>query len=58
MADRMAWGGAWQESGKVFTRENGDALHPATVTDRFHALARPPGCRRSGCMIFGMARRR
>jgi len=33
------WGPAWVDSGKVFTRENGSVLHPATVTDRFQALA-------------------
>jgi hypothetical protein len=27
------------DSGKVFTREDGSVLHPATVTDRFQALA-------------------
>jgi hypothetical protein len=29
---------AWEDSGKVFTRENGEPLHPATITDRFHEL--------------------
>ena len=33
------WGPAWVDSGKVFTRENGSVLHPATVTDRFQTLA-------------------
>jgi integrase len=37
--ERMRWGPAWVDSGKVFTRENGEALHPATITDLFHALA-------------------
>jgi integrase len=39
VAERLAWGPAWQDSGKVFTREDGTPLHPATVTERFHALA-------------------
>jgi integrase len=39
MADRLAWGSAWVETGKVFVRENGATLHPANVTDRFHAIA-------------------
>ncbi|WP_207938833.1 site-specific integrase [Actinomadura darangshiensis] len=36
---RAEWGQAWQESGKVFTRENGSALHPDHVTDAFARLA-------------------
>lgn len=39
LADRLAWGDAWVETGKVFTRENGAALHPAQVTDQFERLA-------------------
>ena len=31
-------GPAWTDTGLVFTREDGTALHPATVTDRFHDL--------------------
>ncbi|MEN3271225.1 MAG: hypothetical protein V7646_8119 [Pseudonocardia sp.] len=38
LEERMVWGSAWQDTGKVFTREDGSQLHPATVTDRFHAL--------------------
>ena len=39
IAYRLQWGSAWVDSGKVFTREDGSVLHPATVTDRFQALA-------------------
>ncbi len=39
IASRLQWGPAWVDSGKVFTREDGSVLHPATVTDRFQALA-------------------
>jgi integrase len=35
LAERMAWGSAWVDSGKVFTRENGERLHPAMISDRF-----------------------
>jgi hypothetical protein len=35
----MAWGPAWVDSGKMFSREDGSALHPATVTDRFQAIS-------------------
>jgi integrase len=36
-------GGAWVESGLVFTDTNGDELHPAAVTARFRALAAQAG---------------
>jgi integrase len=38
VAERLAWGSAWVDSGKVFTQENGAPPHPATITDRFHEL--------------------
>ena len=38
LTERLAWGPAWVDSGKVITRENGEPLHPATITDRFHEL--------------------
>ncbi|WP_433505461.1 site-specific integrase [Pseudonocardia halophobica] len=41
--ERKIWGEAYQESGRVFTRENGEALHPASVTARFHQLAEDVG---------------
>ena len=37
-ADRLAAGPGWTDTGLVFTREDGTALHPAAVTDRFHDL--------------------
>ncbi|GAA5132467.1 tyrosine-type recombinase/integrase [Pseudonocardia adelaidensis] len=43
MEDRLAWGPAWVETGKVFVRENGETLHPARVTDWFHAIAEAAG---------------
>ena len=39
MADRLAWGSGWVESGLVFTRENGEPLHPDALTDTFEKLA-------------------
>jgi integrase len=41
--ERAAWGEAYQENGRVFTKENGEALHPAPVTARFHHLAEEIG---------------
>lgn len=37
-SDRERWGSAWVETGRVFTRENGEPLHPANVTRRFIEL--------------------
>lgn len=38
LAERLSWGPAWVDSGKVFIRENGEPLHLAMVSDRFHNL--------------------
>ncbi|MEU5087278.1 site-specific integrase [Streptomyces sp. NPDC021356] len=35
---RTEWGSAWVETGRVFTKENGEMLHPADVTRRFIEL--------------------
>ncbi|GAA3372539.1 hypothetical protein GCM10020367_27860 [Streptomyces sannanensis] len=35
---REKWGTAWLETGRLFTRENGELLHPANVTRRFIEL--------------------
>ncbi|MGH3303818.1 MAG: site-specific integrase [Streptosporangiaceae bacterium] len=39
LAERLAWGDAWAESGKVFAREDGSALHPAVLTLLFERLS-------------------
>ena len=43
LEERLAWGAAWTDTGLVFTREDGIGLHPATVTDRFHAVRQSAG---------------
>jgi integrase len=43
LADRLEWASAWVDSGRVFVREDGSELHPASVTDRFHAIADAAG---------------
>jgi integrase len=43
VADQLEWGDAWVDSGKVFTRENGEPLHPAMATDQFERLAHAAG---------------
>ena len=35
LEERMAWGEAWIDTGLVFTRENGEGLHPQTVSQAF-----------------------
>ena len=36
--ERLAAGSMWSDTGLVFTRTDGTALHPASVTDLFHTL--------------------
>jgi integrase len=43
LEERLAWGPAWTDTGLVFTRENGQVLHPEHVTKRFARLARDAG---------------
>lgn len=38
LAERIAWGPAWTDSGRVFTREDGTALRPEWVSVRFATL--------------------
>ncbi len=37
-AEREKWGPAWQDTGRVFTNEDGSWLHPGKVTDMFERL--------------------
>lgn len=37
--ERLSWGSDWQDSGLVFTHEDGSAWHPEAVTDAFERLA-------------------
>ena len=39
LAERLAWDGAWTDSGRVFTREDGTPLRPGWVSVRFGTLA-------------------
>ena len=43
LEERMAWGSAWQDSGYVFTTEDGRVLHPQRVTLIFKRLAQNGG---------------
>ena len=40
---RMEWGESWVDSGRVFTRENGEPLRPEWVSSRFVTLAARAG---------------
>lgn len=46
LAERLAWGSAWHESGYVFTYEDGRPLHPNFVTKRFDTTVSAAGLRR------------
>jgi integrase len=56
-AERRAWGETWVASGYAFTRETGEALHPAWVSDEFQRLAFEAGLPpiRSHDLRHGMA---
>lgn len=41
--ERLAAGPGWTDTGLVFTRDDGAALHPAAVTDLFHTLTAAAG---------------
>ena len=41
--ERGVWGAAWQDTGLLFTREDGSAIHPDLVTDTFHRIAEAAG---------------
>lgn len=40
LEERMAWGPAWQATGRVFTREDGTDLHPERVSELFGRAVR------------------
>jgi len=42
-AEKLHWGSAWTDTGRVFTKEDGTWLHPSAVTDRFIRLAEEAG---------------
>jgi integrase len=39
----LAWGPAWTDTGRVFTREDGTDLHPERVSERFDRLVEASG---------------
>jgi integrase len=43
LEDRMAWGPAWTDTGRVFTREDGSDLHPERVSELFDRLVKRSG---------------
>lgn len=38
LAERLAWGPAWTDTGRVFTREDGKPLRPGWISQRFGAI--------------------
>lgn len=43
LAERIAWGPAWVDTGRVFTREDGTPLRPGWISTRFGTLAARAG---------------
>jgi integrase len=43
LAERLKWGSAWTDSGRVFTREDGTPLRPGWISIRFGTLAARAG---------------
>jgi len=43
LRERMAWGETWTDSGLVFTREDGTALHPQSLSGAFERAVRRSG---------------
>lgn len=43
LEERLAWGPAWTDAGRVFTREDGTALRPRWISQRFGDLAARAG---------------
>jgi hypothetical protein len=43
IVEQIAAGAAWIDSGRIFTREDGAALHPADVTKHFNELVAASG---------------
>lgn len=41
--EREAWGEGWQETGRIFTQEDGSLLHPGKVSDLFERLVQAAG---------------
>ncbi|MFC5214333.1 tyrosine-type recombinase/integrase [Streptomyces coerulescens] len=37
-AERVEWGRAWQDTGRMFTQESGEWLHPGWLTEEFERL--------------------
>ncbi|WP_318279531.1 MULTISPECIES: site-specific integrase [Streptomyces] len=49
---REEWGSAWVETGRVFTRESGEMLHPANAGSS--SCTRRSACRLSGSTTSAM----
>ncbi|MEV0822423.1 site-specific integrase [Nonomuraea rubra] len=39
LTERLHWGPAWQDSGRIFTKEDGSPPHPDVVSKRFERLS-------------------
>lgn len=41
--ERLAWGAAWNDTGLIFTREDGSAIHPERITKGFASAVKNTG---------------
>ncbi|WP_203673449.1 MULTISPECIES: site-specific integrase [unclassified Streptomyces] len=41
--ERLTWGNGWQDTGRIFTQEDGSLLHPAKLSDLFERLVAAAG---------------
>ena len=58
MIERLEWDAAWQDSGRVFTREDGRPLRRGWLSEHFKSQIARPTCRRSGSTTCATARPR
>lgn len=42
-AEHLEWGEAWQDTGRMFTQESGEWIHPGWLTDQFERLVELSG---------------
>ncbi|PRY43289.1 integrase-like protein [Umezawaea tangerina] len=43
VGEKLLWGEGWTDSGRIFTREDGTELHPASITSLFAVLVEEAG---------------
>ena len=49
LEERLAWGEAWTDTGYVFVRENGEPIHPHSMSQFFETWSRRPAYHACHC---------